>query len=152
VTRGRRPRGHLDVRKPDAVLASVFATAPGDQASPRVAVVLDRDEHHGLADDMDVQGQRDGGLDRTVQRPELPVLVAGLADDLDKEAFAVQRLAACVGRRSHEVSADLPAPASIAHMPGSLHGGLWKADDRCAVPTAPCALAAVVEGSPLAPL
>jgi hypothetical protein len=59
-----------------------------------------------------------------VQRPELPVLVAGLADDLDKEAFAVQRLAACVGRRSHEVSADLPAPASIAHMRGSLHAGL----------------------------
>jgi hypothetical protein len=111
VTGAGRPRGHLHVREPDAVLASVFATTAGDQSSPRVSVVLDRDQHHGLPDDMDVQGQRDGGLDRTVQRPELPVIVAGLAEDLDKEAFAVRR----------------------------------------ALPTAPCALAAVGEGSPLAP-
>jgi hypothetical protein len=73
---------------------------------------------------MGVQGQRDGGLDRAVQRPELPVIVAGLAEDLDKEAFAVRRRAARVGRFRHEVSADLAAPASIARMLGSLHGGL----------------------------
>lgn len=54
-----------------------------------------------------------------MQRPELLVIVGGLADDLGKEALAVRRLAAHVGRRSHEVSADLPAPASIAHMSGS---------------------------------
>lgn len=112
----RRSRGHLDVRKPDAVLAPVLVTAPGDQASPRVAAVLDRDEHQGLPDDMDVHRQRDGGLDRTVQRPELSVIVACLAEDLDQEAFAVQRLAARVRRRGHEVSADSPTLASIAHM------------------------------------
>ena len=98
-----RPRGHLHVGKPDAVLASVVATAQGDQASSRVAVVLDRDEHQGLPDDMDVERQRDGGLDRTVQRPELCIIVAGLADDLGQEAFAVQRLAARVSCRGHEV-------------------------------------------------
>jgi hypothetical protein len=79
------------------------------------------DDHQGLADDMDVQGQRDGGLDRTMQRPELLVLVADLAEDLAKEAFAVQRLAVRVGRLRHEVSTDLSAPAPSAHMPESLH-------------------------------
>ncbi|HEU4730602.1 MAG TPA: hypothetical protein VFT22_22050 [Kofleriaceae bacterium] len=119
MTSAGRSGRHLHVREPDAVLDSFFATAAGDQPSPRVAVVLDRDQHHGLADDMDVQRQHDGSLDRTVQRPELPVIVGGLADDLDKKALAVRRLAARVGRRSHDVSAGLPAPASIAHMSGS---------------------------------
>jgi hypothetical protein len=85
VARGRRPRGHLHVRKPDAMLAPILATAAGDQASPRVAVVLDPDQRQGLGDDMDVHGQRDGGFDRAVQRPELPGIVAGLPDDLGKE-------------------------------------------------------------------
>jgi hypothetical protein len=107
------------IRSIEVISDGELADADADQASPRVAVVLDRDEHQGLADDMDVQGQRDGGLDRTVQRPELPIIVADLADDLDKQAFAVRRLAARVGRRSHEVSTDLSAPASIAHMSGS---------------------------------
>ena len=49
VTCAGRPRGHPHVRKPDAVLAPVLATAAGDQASPRVAVALDRDEHEGLS-------------------------------------------------------------------------------------------------------
>ncbi len=119
-----RPRGHLHVRKPDAVLAPVLAAAPGDQASPRVAAVLDRDEHQGLPDDMDVRGQRDGGRDGTVQRSELLVIIAGIAEEPDKEAFTVQHLAARVSHRRHEVSADLLAAAPSADMPGPLHGGL----------------------------
>jgi hypothetical protein len=81
VTRAGRSRGHLYVRKPDAVLVPVFATTPGDQASPRVAVVLDRDEHQGLPNHMDVQGQRDGGLDRMgtsiAARPRRPPRIRG---------------------------------------------------------------------------
>jgi hypothetical protein len=63
----------------------------GDQSPLRVAVVLGRDEHQGLADDVDVQGQGDGGLDLTVQRSELPVICGA--------ALGGRKLRAMQGRR-----------------------------------------------------
>jgi hypothetical protein len=104
------------------MLAPILATAAGDQTSPRVAVVLDPDERQGLADDMDVQGQRDGGLDRTVQRPELPIIVG--ATPMIWARRSSPSSASPLGGLRHEVFTDLSAPAPSAYMPGSLHAGL----------------------------
>jgi len=62
-------------------------------------------------------GQGDGGIDRTLQRAKLRVIVAGITKDLDMEAFAVLRLIARAPRRGHQVSAAMPAAASVTNMP-----------------------------------
>ncbi len=69
-------RAQLHVREPDAVLGAVVATTPGDEPAPHVAVVLDGDEHQGLADDMKSTGSAIASEIDAVQGQDLRVVAA----------------------------------------------------------------------------